>query len=158
MRLDGAVSSQMKGQSRLPDIVLFQGETVLNEGRDRLTFKVLSNLLCVLPDGRVWRIEGHGVVEHELKVDKKSVGIDVGLLEDTVLDVAQTDGLLDHLIVLGHLAAVRERVKVLDDGIAPGTDDAAKIVYELAKGGFETLATLPGALATIENAALCELG
>ena len=140
----------MKRQRRLPNIVLLERETILEEGGDGFSFKILSDFLCVLPDGRVWRVESDCVGKHKLEVGKECMGVDVGLVEDAMFDVTQADGFLDELVVLRYLVSVGEIVKVLDDGIATCADDAAEIVNKLTECSFETLATFAGTFATIE--------
>lgn len=158
MCLDGTVSSKMKRQGRLPDVILFQCETVLNKSRDSLAFKVLTNLSSVLPDGMFGGIKGHGVAEHKLEVDKQSVCVDVDFSIDAIFDVAKADGLKDDLVVLWILSSTGECLKVFDEGIATRTDDATKVLDELTKGSFETLASFARAFASVKETAFGELG
>ncbi len=158
MRLDGAVGGEVERERRLPDVVLFEGESVLDERRDGLALKVAADLVGVLPDGGFGRVEGHGVVEHLFEVGEEGVCVDVGFFVHAMLNVAHTDGSLNDLVVLGHLVAFGECIELCDDGIAACADDAAKVVDELAERGLETLAALAGPLAAVEEAALCEFG
>lgn len=118
MRLDGAIGSEVERESRLTHIVLFKREAILNESGDGLAFKVLTDLGGVLPDVRVGRIKGHGVVEHELKIRKQGICVDVTLLEDAMFNVTQADRPRYHLIVSGIRAPIRERFEVGDERIA----------------------------------------